>query len=46
MGKSLDSIQQYESTTIVRLNIRNIQKNKNLIFIFYKYYKFSKIYLN
>ena len=34
-GISLDCNQQYESTTIVRLTMRNTQKNKNLIFIFY-----------
>tara|TARA_X000000368_G_scaffold209583_1_gene165521 strand:+ start:1123 stop:1332 length:210 start_codon:yes stop_codon:yes gene_type:complete len=44
--KSLGSNQQYESTTIVRLKIRNNQKNKNFIFISTLFYKFYKIYLN
>jgi hypothetical protein len=35
-GMSSDWYQQYESTTIDKLTIRNTQKNKNLIFIYYK----------
>ena len=46
MEGTSDSSQPYENTIIVRLTMRNTQKNKNLIFIIYFKHKYSKIYLN